>query len=404
MTVLLLLLGMLCPIAGMFCAVANFSTSRKAASNALVFGNSCGWAFYGYISDKGNDIIRHMSNLNLYREVSLFQGLDIKKNQVYLWDIWSWTISKFEDPYLLQASAALVGYSIIAYIVFDYANIRKFNLSSYVPMLLLALTVVSPLDVTNGVRFANSVLICTLAVYGYYVKKSSKIKTLILFVLAIFLHHASALVFVVWILMPIIKKYPIKSITLVFVVLLSFTNYDQYIRIFSGSESIMATLLADGAQSARNYRNTTASFHSLFVRYLQMIFNGAILIRGKMALKANSFEESAEKKISSGWSEYVWLFSATVFVIGFCLTITLGTNGNRFFIASMLLGLIPLMEIQTFDGFLRLKKYFVIDGTLLGCAMVCVALYLNDMNWGTGSVSSFIISLISGILSRKFLL
>ena len=93
-----------------------------------------------------------------------------------------------------------------------------------------------------------------------------------------------------------------------------------------------------------------------------------------------------------------------VFLIGLCLTITLGTNGNRYFIASMLLGLVPLMEIQTFDGFLRLKKYLIIDGTIWGCAGICVVLYLNDMNWGTGSTGSFFVSMVSGILSRKFLL
>lgn len=404
MIILLASISVICPIIGIFGSIANFSASRKPFPNALLFGFACGWAIYGYISDRGNDIIRHMANLNLYRGLSIFQCFDVRDNQVYLWDFWLWVISKFGDPYLLQASAALVGYSIIAYIAFDYANIRKFNLSSYVPMLLLALTVVSPLDVTNGVRFANSVLICTLAVYGYYVKKSSKIKTLILFVLAIFLHHASALVFVVWILMPIIKKYPKESAALTLAILLSFTSYDQYIRLFSDGNSVLSTILADGAQSARNYHNTTASFHSLFVRYLQMVFNGAILIRGWAVIKAKSSKNRVVKNSVPIWCESMWLFSVMVFLIGFCLTITLGTNGNRYFVASMLLGLVPLMEIQTFDGFLRFKKYLIMDGTILGCAGICVALYLNDMNWGTGSTGSFFVSMASGILSRKFLL
>lgn len=404
MIILLASISIICPIIGIFGSIANFSKSRKPISNALLFGVACGWAIYGYISDRGNDIIRHMDNLNLYRGLSIYQCFDVRDNQVYLWDFWLWVISKLGDPYLLQASAALVGYSIIAYIVFDYANIRKFDLSSYVPMLLLALTVVSPLDITNGVRFANSVLICTLAVYGYYVKKSSRIKTLVLFVLAVFLHHASILVFMVWILMPIIKKYPRESAALTLAMLLSFTSYDQYIRLFSDGKSVLSKILADGARSARNYHNTTASFHSLFVRDLQMIFNGAILTRAWIAVKAKSSKDRVVKNSEPIWCKSIWLFSAMVFLIGLCLTITLGTNGNRYFIASMLLGLVPLMEIQTFDGFLRLKKYLIIDGTIWGCAGICVVLYLNDMNWGTGSTGSFFVSMVSGILSRKFLL
>lgn len=407
MIIVLFLVAIVCPLAGMFCAVAHFTMNRKAYSNAVLFGTACGWAIYGYISDEGNDIIRHMEYLKLYRDLPFWRCFDIRDGQVYIWDLWSWCIAKLGNPYLLQVSAAFVGYSIIAYIVFDYANNRRYNLTQYLPMLLISLTMVSPLDVTNGVRFANAVLICTIAVYGYYVKNVSKIKTLLLFIVAIFLHHASAAILIVWLAMPIIRKYPKLTVAAIVAILLSFTNYDRYLQAFSGGNSLLATLLADGMQSARNYRNTVASFHSLFVRYLQMLFSALVLIRGRIAFNAGralKTDHSGRKIEVPNWCMPVWQLAGTVFAIGACLTITLGTNGNRYFIASMLLGLIPFMESQSLNRFLKQKKYFALDVLIVGCALVCCALYINDMNWGTGSVYSYFISLMSGAWSRMLLL
>ena len=400
MTVLLICIATLFPLAGMFGSVVNFSKSRKSMPNAVVFGMACGWGIYGYVCDEGNDIVRHMKNLELYKNIPFYKCFDAigKITEVYTWDIWSWIMARFNDPYLLSVSAAIVGYGIISYIVFDYANMKRLRVKQYVPMLLVSLTMVSPLDVTNGVRFANAVLICVLAVYKFYAKNAGKMSTFFLFVAAIFLHHATALVVLVWFLMPMIKKHKIETGIGIIVLLLTFTNYESYLSFLGGGTSPLSSILYSSIKSVNTYRATSASFHSLFTRYLQMIFNMAVLLRGASVITDEKGIVKAEKNESAYQS--IWLYSTFVFLIGLCMTTVLETNGNRYFIASTLLALVPLMEATSVSGFLKYRKFIFEDGMILACALGCALLYANDMNWGTGSLVSFFISLFGGVFSR----
>lgn len=122
MTLLLLLIATFSPVCGMFCSVACFSRNRSSVKNALIFGYACGWGCYGYISDIGQDIIRHMQNLNAYENVSLLHCFDAGRLSVtYTWDIWSWFVAHLNNPHLLQSTGVCRIYNIIIY------NLRLFK-------------------------------------------------------------------------------------------------------------------------------------------------------------------------------------------------------------------------------------------------------------------------------------
>ena len=394
MTIVLLLISTISPVCGMFCAIANFSKNRLSVKNAIVFGYACGWGCYGYIGDVGQDIVRHMQDLDLYKDVLLFQCFDAGRLSVtYTWDVWLWCVARLNNPYLLQSTAAFLGYTILSYIVFDYSNKSKLQLKQFVPMLLFALTVISPLDMFIGIRYANAFLISLLAIYRYYFAEASKITTALLFVVSIFLHNAALVIVAMWIVFPIVRKYKVVAFSVTTFLLLSFTSYTNYMSMISGRNTVVTSLLMSVLDSANNYQATSASFHSLFVRYLQMAFSGVIILRALMIFKKKKGTVSCECQKMS-------LFSMYGYLVALCLTTILGTNGNRFFVVAIIAGLVPFMESWKIYGFLKAKSFILLDIIIVGFSLISVMLYVNDMNWGTGSVFSVLWSMCFGAFSK----
>lgn len=395
MTLILLGVAGLCPIVGIFCAIAHFSKSRNVSAAALIFGVSFAALLYGYAADIDNDIYRHILNLNLYRNIPLWKAFDAGRlTTVYTWDIWSWVLARTTNAFLLQASGALVGYTLIASCVLHYANRKNLDIKQYSLMLLLCISIVSPLDIAIGIRNANAFIICFYALYSFYVKKTGYIRCVIAFAIAIFLHHAAVLLLIVWLIMPLYKKNRIVVGVTTVVVLFTFTNYGDYMSRFMGGKSIVADLLADTMYSAFSYQSIVAtSFHSLFTRYFQMLFTAALLIRG---YTRKDFEEGdgREQEVDS-----LWDIAVLVFIIGVCLVFLLGSNGNRYFIFASLVAFIPFMN-KIEDGYLRLNKMFLLDFLILGCSLGHIALYLYNMAWGTGDIKSLLLSSLIGFLSR----
>lgn len=235
-----------------------------------------------------------------------------------------------------------------------------------------------------------------LGIYRCYFYKSEKKVTLAIFAIAVFLHNAALVILIIWIVLPIVNKHKVMFFAITAVLLLSFTSYTNYISMISGNNTIFAKLLVSVLSSADNYQTTSASFHSLFVRCLQMIFSGIVVLRGWIVLRK-------KEKLVSVECQKMCLFSIYSYLVATCLTTVLGTNGNRFFIVTIVSGLIPFMESCKIYGFLKAKALVLIDFMVVSASLVSVALYLNDMNWGTGSTLSLFESVFFGALSRSLI-
>lgn len=123
-----------------------------------------------------------------------------------------------------------------------------------------------------------------------------------------------------WVALPFFSKH--KGIcTLATVALLSlFTGYVQTVRIGS-TDTIVGMLCNSVIGTTQVYTSyAVTSFHSLFTRYLQMIFAGALLTRPYVASSKGDITQNSK----------LWNLSYIVFIEGVSMSFNLGSNGNRF--------------------------------------------------------------------------
>ena len=80
------------------------------------------------------------------------------------------------------------------------------------------------------------------------------------------------------------------------------------------------------------------------------------------------------------------------------MSFNLGSNGNRFFVMSMLLSLISFAQSIEKRPFLDKRKCCCLDIAIVFCAAGSFALYLYNMNWGNGSLASFLLGGIAAPL------
>ena len=394
MSIIIAAISMCCPVAGFFLVIAYFSTYRRAGISALLSGWTWGWALYGYIADSGNDIYRHMEHLALYKQVPFWQCFDLLRksirgtgalymSQLYTWDIWLWIISKLNNPFLLQFSAAFLGYTIISYVCFDFIANNKIN--RWIIPFLTVLMLFSPLSICIGIRSANAMLICGLGVYidCFYNKKKTAI---LLFIVAILLHHSCLLILACWFLYPAFERHKYIYSGVMALTLLLYTNYSYYLSLLSSSNSFLADLFTSTLRSANDYKNVSSiSFHNFFGMVVNFAVCVLVLFRPVI-----TFSQLLERKKDNAYENYkIWDEELLFFELTAVLSILLGVNGGRFFVITSILGITPFVESQFYNGFLKTKRLIIFDTLLFSFEIIKTALCLYDMNYRGGQAQAY---------------
>jgi len=235
MQILLLLMCCICPIIGIPFVVQEYRKRGQVKFCAFLIGLASAAALYGYIADQGNDIYRHILNLRYYEGKSFFQIFDTGQlNSVYVWDIWQWIITLFRNEFLLQSSGAFVVYTIVSYIIFDYAKKHGFDSRQWQASIILMFFTVSPLSLAIGIRNGNAFIICALAIYLHLCRNKNYFLALFIIFCTIFLHHSTLIILILWVLFPLFKKKPLIGAVIIAGVLFTYTNYESYISYFMG--------------------------------------------------------------------------------------------------------------------------------------------------------------------------
>ena len=397
MFIILSIIGCLFPIFGITLGLLYFNQYRSPFRSAVIQGLSWSGALYGYVGDQGNDIYRHMNNLALYRNVPLYKCFDLLKDKnisaVYTWDIWSWIVARFNNPYLLQASGALIGYTILSYILFDYVYDKEYSRKEWIPIWIFMLSTVSPLNIAIGIRYGNAILIFCLAVYLFYYK-NRKITPIILCIISIFLHHGAILLVICWAVLPFFKKHKIIGSAIVIALLFTFDNYGYYLSLLFGRNGAIADLFSNTMYSAASYQENgiNNSFHAIVARLLLMFFNVSLLIRTRTSLKKHGEDNSNDYNI--------WSLSLIITIVTFSMLLLIGSNGSRFFMASDIICILLLLQSRKYISPYLTWPMGVCDWLILATALGNIAIYLYDMNYGTGSLFTFLRGLVFGYLSR----
>lgn len=297
MFIIIVAIACIIPIAGFVLALIYFNEYRKPMLSALLCGISFSAIFYGYIADQGGDIYRHMDNLYLFQDIPIYDAFDLLKAQhvsvVFTWDIWSWGIAQLGNFYLLQSSAAFIGYSIITYIIFDYSKINKLPSYRWLPYLLITLVAFPPLDIAVGIRNANALILCGLAIYNYYIKGQNKYSVFFILLIALLLHHSIIIVILIWLILPFFIWHRCLCLLIIFAFISLFNNYQDYMQIFSGSNFMMANLFTNTMYSAATYQNWdfNDSFHYLVSTIWRSWFTISLWICAKAGLKKLQYKK-----------------------------------------------------------------------------------------------------------------
>ena len=388
------IIGAIFPIAGIFFSISYFSTFRRPIRSALLCGISFSAFFYGYIADIQNDIYRHMADLRYYENVDLFHCFNVvestRKASIYVWDIWCWIIAQFHNPYLLQASGALVGYTIISFIVFDYANEIVASMKQWIVVLLALYCVMSPAGIVIGIRNSVALLLCCLGVYFYFIKRCNYFLSLIPIIIGIFIHHSVVLVFILWLLMPLYRKKKALVLICITVFLLIFNNYGSYLSTLSGQQFALSDIATDLVYSANNYQNYYHlwSFSNTVNFLVSLLLCIILLIISRSVAKGNDNVKN------------LWNFCFLSFWTSCILVLLIGVNGSRYFnITILMLFVVIMRNLQT--NYCLMKGNFVFLLVPLA-SLVIASLYLNNRNlaWGTASYGSLLFSSLTGYFSR----
>lgn len=399
MAIILLIMSCVCPILALPFIIQEYRKNGHVKYCAFLFGLAMSAALYGYIADQGNDIYRHIFNLRYYTGKSLFQIFDAGPlNAVYVWDIWQWIVALFHNDYLLQSSGAFVGYSLVAYMIFDYAHIQELEPRQWRPSVLLALLTVSPLTLAIGIRSGNAFIICAAAIYLYFNHHTNYFLTLGIIFSTIFLHHAALIILAIWLLYPLFRKRPLVGAIVIVAVLFTYTNYESYISLFMGGGSIFEAMGTDLQQSVATYTgNRLNSFHNTITVTIQTLLVTLLFIRGGGMKQVSLLRNRNENGLLS---HSINEFQIVLLITTYSLIALLAFNGNRYFMIGLVLSFIPIMDQFVDFPFMRLKRYLLIDTLIFGLAAATFYILLHDMNWGTGSLWSFVISLFTGFFSR----
>ncbi len=385
------------PIAGFILTLIYFNQYKQSLLSALLCGISFSAAFYGYTADQGNDIYRHMDHLILYENLPIYNCFDVLQkynmSHIYTWDIWSWIISQTGNFYLLQSSAALVGYSILSYIVFDYAKHNNLNIKQWITVLLILLTIISPLNMIIGIRISNAFVICALAFYRYYDKNATKLSTVILLGIAFFLHHGVITIIVSWLILPFFRRYRFWTIVLLIILMITFDNYPRYLDAFGGDNSIVSEIAANTMYSAVIYQNGefNSSLHAVVSIAWHLSFTVLLFISARAILlreKGNQYFLCREKILD---------LSLLILFFSIILIYLIGNNGSRYLSMSCILSWMILLISRPNREPITIKLF---DNLIVIGSIGNVILFLYEMNWGTGSLYSFFTSALLGYISK----
>ena len=407
MAILLAIISMTIPVLGFCLTLVYFQQYKHVLISALLCGLAASGAMYGYVPDIGNDIFRHMENMTLYEEIPLWDAFDLMKTDishistVYTWDIWLWIVAQCDNPMILQASGAFVGFSIISYMIFLQSKRYDSFMGQWLPIYFISLFSFPPLEIAIGIRSACAFLLCVMGVYLYSIRQIHHMFLFILFLIAIFLHHAAILFAILWLILPAFRIYQ-KSIALIIVLLLlAFNNFQAYLTFFSGG-SIFSDLMGSTMYSAAAYQEGgfNDSFHALASMALRWGYSALLLFTiwySFIREQKNIHIEDANLQLFS--------YMLIIFIVATAFLFIIGNNGLRYLGAIDILACLLLFRILSIDNksmWFRKGKLGLSQAILLSGAMMQLSLYLYDMSWGTASLKSFFISLITGYFSSIF--
>ena len=139
---LALLSCFLFPFASIFFIILYIRSEKHSSVGLAILVGLCSGAIaYGVNTTLMADIDRYTNSLPIFRETSFWDLLSIKG--VYSsvgshgYNLFAWIVSRFNDDHLLRSAVTATFYSVLAFIVDDYAALQGWSRTGPVVLILL---------------------------------------------------------------------------------------------------------------------------------------------------------------------------------------------------------------------------------------------------------------------------
>lgn len=178
---------------------------------------------YNFIPSEEYDLFRYyewLNNFNIFNHKDTVnfifgQGEFLIMSYFYL-------IAKIGNYHLLQFFPVLIFYSIIFYIIFDYAKIKKYNKKKIILVTVFFLAMFRYSFAVCVFRYSLAYSIFSLGLYLEFIKHN-KVLSKILYIIPIFIHASSILLLLFRLILQIKNKKIIISLGIMLIFFLCFS-------------------------------------------------------------------------------------------------------------------------------------------------------------------------------------
>ena len=177
-----LIIAFISPLMVLFLAPLTF-VKRPSHADAIVASLAIGLGFalvcHGITySDPEVDALRIMHECAATKGLPLFDVLanpPSETTSLFVLNLWEWIVGQIGDLQLFQAIAAFLGYSMLAWLMFDCRASGRCTKSEFASMLVFVLVAVPMQTVVGNVR---STLVCIMAATAFYIQSKREVPSI----------------------------------------------------------------------------------------------------------------------------------------------------------------------------------------------------------------------------------
>ena len=161
---------------------------------AILVGLCSGAIAYGVNTTLMADIDRYTNSLPIFRETSFWDLLSIKG--VYSsvgshgYNLFAWIVSRFNDDHLLRSAVTATFYSVLAFIVDDYAALQGWSFRRTCAALLISVAISPFFNVLSYAKSTPAFSLLLLALYLDFGKRTGPVVLILLYAFAASTHSS----------------------------------------------------------------------------------------------------------------------------------------------------------------------------------------------------------------------
>lgn len=375
-------------------------SKERPVLKALALGLCAGIAFYGMRCDDTTDIYRHIALLPAYNTTFLGCFDAGHYGGLFVWDIWCWAIEKLGDPYLLQSSAAFVGYAIIGYICIDFTARQSKRQVGWVAPFLFAVCAIPVFPLVAGIRSTIAVLICALSFYLYNMRGYPILVAVSLDAMAVMIHQVALFPLILLAVIPFARKRPKRALIGCFVAFVFIASIGQFLLPFLSSGNNVSGFVRKAIEAFLVYDKgndwtaaNASSLNGIVNRVSALTLICAVLVS---SLRHFGCERGDEELLGHG------LYVSLIAVASAALIIVLPVNGERFLPVAFVLGAPLVCDCLKTGEEYKKSEYRIIGAVVFLLCAAALSFHVYSLVYGSADTTSLIMTCLFGTLGALF--